>query len=33
MKKNIDFVRKLIKGKITEVVFEQMMRKEDRWFV
>lgn len=33
MNKNIDFVRKLIKGRITEVIFEQMMRKEDRYTI
>lgn len=33
MNKNIDFVRKLIKGRIAEVIFEQMMREEDRYTV
>jgi len=30
---NIDFSRNLIKGKITEVIFEQMIREENRYTV
>jgi hypothetical protein len=30
---NTDFTRKLIKGRITEVIFEQMIREEDRYTV
>ncbi|MDD5738975.1 MAG: hypothetical protein PHY72_03590 [Candidatus Pacebacteria bacterium] len=33
MNKNIGFVRKLIKGKIAEVIFEQMMREEGRYTI
>ena len=30
---NIDFSRKLIKGRITEVIFEQMIREENKYSV
>ncbi len=30
---NVDFSRKLIKGRITEVIFEQMIREEERYTV
>ncbi len=30
---NIDFSRKLIKGRITEVIFEQMIREEERYTI
>lgn len=30
---NIDFSRKLIKGRITEVIFEQMIREEEKYTV
>lgn len=32
-KTEIEFSRKLIKGKIAEVIFEQMMREEKRYTV
>lgn len=32
-KMNIDFSRRLIKGRIAEVIFEQMIREEERYMV